>query len=473
VEAVPAVDRQHDRPAHREVDPVTGLRRLCGAGLGLAIVFVVWSSLVPWHFIVPTYLVDTVVGAFRHSLRVGIESKTDFAGNVLLFLPIGLFGAGVAAAGRYGTRRLAGLLLLVAGSVVLSVSIESLQALVPGRTTAVSDVAAQTIGMLGGLAVWLALEAEIERWAARTLWGRPRLSDVVLAVYAAGWVVARLTPWDIAADVHTLAYKARTGLIVVDPMRSPVLRAGLSGALVADLALAVPLGAFACLAGVRGGGRRGVLWALVVALFVTCGTGLAQVFVASRRADAVEILATVLGAVAGVLLTAAVVRRGDRAAGAWRRVALPAVGLAAALALYAGVCWFPFDFAYSHELVRSRLPMLDGVPFAHVLFHGSPRMFFDAGVAFVAAIPIGTLLGWRWPLASLAYPRFATGTAAVFAVAFFSAVEAGRLLLPSRPPDDTHILLALCGLWAGFRAVQPVRRAEPRIAELGRVDGGS
>lgn len=79
----------------------------------------------------------------------------DVLGNVLLFVPLGLAVAGAVGPGRSPTVRLAAAGGLGAG---LSVAIEGVQLLVPGRATDVDDVIFNALGALVGGAVLLVAE---------------------------------------------------------------------------------------------------------------------------------------------------------------------------------------------------------------------------------------------------------------------------------------------------------------------------
>lgn len=71
----------------------------------------------------------------------------DVLGNVVLFVPLGLALAGATGAGRPAGVRLATAGGLGAG---LSVTVEGIQLLVPGRATDVDDVIFNTLGALVG-----------------------------------------------------------------------------------------------------------------------------------------------------------------------------------------------------------------------------------------------------------------------------------------------------------------------------------
>lgn len=91
--------------------------------------------------------------AFRAALRGGPRQQEillyllyDVVGNVLLFVPVG-----VALAGLSRARHLGWLLLTTVGlAATLSISVELVQRLIPGRTTDIDDVIFNTLGALLG-----------------------------------------------------------------------------------------------------------------------------------------------------------------------------------------------------------------------------------------------------------------------------------------------------------------------------------
>lgn len=142
--------------------------RVIAACLALAgILFAAYVSFVPFHFAGNVTLHQAATALLRRRAWV-LGSRSNFVGNIILFLPVGF--AAAAAVFRRGTgwgRRAifgAGVLLL---SATASVSIESLQAFLPGRVPAVSDCVAQTIGTLTGIFVWTTVEPDVHAWWSR------------------------------------------------------------------------------------------------------------------------------------------------------------------------------------------------------------------------------------------------------------------------------------------------------------------
>ncbi len=69
-------------------------------------------------------------------------------------------------------------------------------------------------------------------------------------------------------------------------------------------------------------------------------------------------------------------------------------------------------------------------------------------------VPVGVFCGLAVAQLLKAYPRLVTLVALAGGVTCFFAVEAGQVLLPSRYPDTTDVVLAACGLWLGLTAVR-------------------
>ncbi|HYN05757.1 MAG TPA: VanZ family protein [Vicinamibacterales bacterium] len=441
------------------VDRPLDVRGWCAVLAALTAAFAAYISLVPFNFTRPPDA--TLVEAFRRSLEADLVSRSNFAGNVLLFGPLGFFGGGaVFNAAQRRPRHLLGAVALVALSITLSFSIEFLQVLVPGRTPSLADVTAQTAGMLAGLGAWLLVSGDILRWAERR--GSDRRRDALylgLMVFAAGRAMAMLLPLDVTLDLGLLAEKYRNGLIVLNPMGSPALSWDGLPARLADLAFSIPIGVLACLAGMPPGRRRHAGLALLLGWAFAGFVEAAQVFVVSRTADVVDWFVNATGIAAGVWLTTRFLpgRVGQAPApSSW----IPMGGLVVSLAFYVLYNWSPFDFRLSGELIGPRIPMIFGAPFYGYYQNPETKAVDDLLVKIALGVPIGMFLSWWISSSPAGCRRLAVATASVLTAIFFAVVEAGQILLPTRYPDNTDILLGLAGVLVGswvVRAFGPSR----------------
>jgi VanZ family protein len=432
------------------------LRVWCAALAALTAAFAAYISLVPFNFTRPPD--GSLAAAFHQLLEVGLVSRTNFAGNVVLFIPLGFFGAGVVVSpGQRHASRVVGVVALIVLSIALSFAIELLQIFVPGRTPSIADVTAQTMGLIAGMATWPLVSRDILGWAERRR--SERSYDALrigLLVFTAARALWMLLPLDVTLDLGNLAEKFRSGLIVLNPLRSTALSWDALPARLADFALSMPIGALACLWGMSPGRRRHAGLALLLGCLFVGLVEVAQIFVMSRTADVVEWFGNATGVAAGVWLALRLVPRqaGEKLASPMR---VPIAGLAASLALYVLYNWSPFDFQVSGDLIRQRLPMIFGVPFYGYYQNPELKAIDDLLVKIAIGVPIGVFLGWWISGSPAAYRRPLVAIASVLAVVFFVGVEAGQVLLPTRYPESTDILLGLAGVLLGSWAVRAFR----------------
>lgn len=175
-----------------------GLRWLSALYVGL----LAYGTLYPlrgWH-VPATALADL----FIRSLTAH-ASRADLLTNVLVYIPYGLLvGLGLYTARRYLPR----FCLIVASGLLLSLGLESLQALVPGRTPSLLDIGLNTLGTaLGaGLPPLLSEQSRLGRYLAdhRRRWfvARPT-TELGLAVLIL-WVLGQLSPLVPSIDLGNL-----------------------------------------------------------------------------------------------------------------------------------------------------------------------------------------------------------------------------------------------------------------------------
>ena len=178
----------------------------------------------------------------------------------------------------------------------------------------------------------------------------------------------------------------------------------------------------------------------------------------SRTADIVEWLVNATGVAAGVWLSYRLLPK--QAGETLPSTALvPIAGLAASLALYVVYNWSPFDFQVSRDLIRQRLPMIFGVPFYGYYQNPELKAIDDLLVKIAIGVPIGVFLGWWISGCPAAYRRAVVALASVLAMMFVAGVEAGQILLPTRYPESTDILLGLAGVLLGSWLVRTFRPA--------------
>ena len=465
MEAMSALAGESRRPACREVDSVTPgrpgdstisgqsrMRRWYALAAVLSAAFVVYGSFMPFDFRGPLTL-HTALATLRESLA-GPFSRSDFAANILLFLPVGFFGAATLVGPRSSVARwLTTSVTLLLVALALSVFVELAQVFLPERTASLYDVMAEEMGAVAGFVGWRVLCGEIANWTARWSVGdRGGLARGALALYTAARIGSILWPLDVTLDLGGLAHKFRSGGVVLNPLHSPTVSLdNLPAILLAGL-LALPTGVWLSVAGLGGRGRRASSIAIAFAAGLFFVVEAAQVFVLSCRADAAEFLVNLGGAAMGVLVASTFVRpvADDRRPLTSTSELGPLAGLAASLIFYAIYNWSPFDFTFSGDLVRSRIGNLVRVPFYGYYINPEFKALDDAVIKIAIAVPIGVFLALWMSRSASAYRRVVTVAALFLVAVFLSVVEAGQVILPSRYADDTDIILAFCGVVVGL-----------------------
>jgi VanZ family protein len=426
-----------------------------------------YVSLVPFGFVAPA---QPLTAAYAWQLMLADTngaSHVDLIANALMTFPFGLCATAAVADDRPRAWRwlLAGLAVLIV-SIVLSVTIETLQIFVPGRTPSLADIEAQTIGTGIGALAWFLMGREVLVLCSRLASGSRRSIDLVLAGYAAVQFFLLVEPFDVTVEPSDLAAKFHRGGIVIDPLRSPTLRWESLPSNIASLLLAAPLGFLAGTALRSRGVRR--WWPIAIAAgvaFYAAGE-FAQVLVQSRNADVVDVLVNVTGVLAGVLLLRLLrpdvsVRGTVERTGIWLTVAI-----VTAAAMYVAYNWSPFDFVFSGEQIRSRAGMLARVPFYAYYVNPEIKALRDACLKISLALPLGVLFQLRWRPEQTSAPRLVTAGWLMLTAFFFTGVEIGQMFLPSRFPDDSDILLGVFAVWLGLIGTRPFTRRS-----RGGVDG--
>jgi VanZ family protein len=212
---------------------------------------------------------------------------------------------------------------------------------------------------------------------------------------------------------------------------------------------------------------------LVTALFfVVEGV---QVLILSCRADAFEFIVNAAGGITGAWLASMTIRLPDerKALPTVRSGSLlPAIGLAAAVLFYAIYNWSPFNFDFSPAIIRDRIGDLTGTPFYGYYVNPQFKALADALTKISLGVPIGLFLQMWLAAQAMLYTRVASAAALFLTAIFLTVVEAGQVVLPTRYPDDTDIILAFIGVVFGMwlvRTISASRGHAPALPPPGRI----
>jgi glycopeptide antibiotics resistance protein len=424
--------------------------------------FAIYASVLPFRFRwVPLDFAIDHFSTLMTSPQPGRTSRTNFLANVLLFVPIGFGLAGAFLLDR--KRTLAAVCGTAGGTLALSLGVsllaEFLQEFVPGRVPTRSDVEAQAAGWAIGFAAWMVGGQWVSGWLreAQRQRGTDRLSTALLA-YAAVWGLVNLAPFDLTLDLGELAQRVRSGLITVVPF-SGTARPGSDQAwdMLATTLSAVPLGALGVLAWPLNGRHRTGVQAFAVGALLVCGVEMAQVFILSHAADITDAMFGLLGVGIGIGSGRALWRSRGRsrlepvASTRWPLAAV--CGWCLVLMIYH---WKPYDFHVSPAEIRDKLARLSLIPFVHYARGSDLNALNDLLVKLGLSVPLGVLMAL---VPRPSPPRLAGALWLAAAAGIFTIVEGGQLLLPTRSPDLSDILVGVIGTAAGLAVCAWVRRA--------------
>jgi VanZ family protein len=178
----------------------------CGLLLAGYVAFIIYGSLVPWTFHYVPFGTAWDLYISRLSTSLAITSRSNFAANILLFIPLTFLAMGTL--GRKNSRwvqgPMAAVFLVLAG--ILGGGIEYLQVYVPARTVSLNDVLAQLIGGAVGILFWFLLGRRLTQWAGR-LWREHVGEDTAvkfLLGYAAVFIAWKLFPLDLTISLHDI-----------------------------------------------------------------------------------------------------------------------------------------------------------------------------------------------------------------------------------------------------------------------------
>ena len=375
----------------------------------LCVVLVTHGSLYPWHFAWPA----SFGAGWDHMMnqRSWWTGLGDVAGNVVLFVPVGVLGWALLRPARLPMPLAAAWVIAV--GVAYAFALQVAQIFVPARDAAWSDVVWNTVGLLLGLLLATPLlRLHMPHWRAQQM--RLPLTFVLL------WLLLQWWPFVPRLDWQHIKDALKPLLLVPHWRTTTALDTALSLALVGSLLR--PL-------------QHRVRWLLLLPLAAAVGT-----LIVDRQ---VLSLSRCVGWLCGVLL-------------AWQAWRLP-LRTSAVLGASTALLWFTFDELRPFQFGES-LGVFHWLPFA-ALLEGSLRantlaltwQLFWLGIAMVLLHAIG-----------------ARSVTLAFALGFWAfLLELLQTLLPGRVADITPALLpwlwclALPLLQVSLRG--PVTKSMPRV----------
>lgn len=411
-------------------------------------VFIVYGTTIPFNFVHDRQTVFTHIEGLRANPFVTPEGRRrisgpDFTGNIALFLPFGLFG-------MWGLRRpespAARVVALGAASLILSVSVETLQLFTVDRTSSWTDVLANTSGGVVGAVAGMLLRTSAESaLAAATGAGFTEAATffpflVATAVMLAGaW-----EPFDVTLDVGSVIPKLRSFL------RDPLQTGGLADEGVSFLQHALFASTLVVWLSDVGVRSAAAIAAAVGSVLAAAAEG-GQLFIAARMPGLWDAGVGVAGALAGVPAGAAFLR--SRSSARWWGLVFVLTAIGVAMQQLS-----PFTPSAAPRPVQ-------WVPFLNYYTFTTSETVSHSAELLLGYFP----LGFAFATASRQRRRTRMIVTLTAALVIALPVEYFQQYIGDRYPDVTDIALSLAGAWLGaWGATRGRRMFDEQVALISR-----
>lgn len=425
-------------------------------GAAGVMLFIAYGSYVPFE--VQPREWDDATAAFQTALDrwVSPSSRSDFAANIALGIPLGFCLLGAVRVDRPGRWAAAGVGLLVAAACGLFAAVvEFGQLYFKERVCSGADITAQTLGGLIGAGAWVFAG----QWATDKL-RRACDTDAVrkttaplLVGYAVLLLVLQTLPLDLTASPYDIAHRLRDattwtplGELFDRPDADSEHDLKAVAAWCELFALYLPAGLL--LAGLSGRFRSPDGLFLVVGVGVLAGLVFeaCQILVESRHPSVTDVFVAAFGVTAGWAVARILTTRGVRK----RRGEVALLLGQAWAAVLAVVAWFPYQFYPG--VTGERLGAMSWLPLREAVKGPYLWAAEDLLAKFALFLPLGALVAWGLGGSGGVATRFkwVAAAVAVSVCGLVAAVlELGQAMLPARTVCPTDVLVAAAGGWVG------------------------
>lgn len=451
-------NRRGDRPRHTRSEDADYHRGVLLALFAFFAAIALFGSLVPFES--TSIELSTATARFRQlwASPFQLYSRTDTVANVLLFVPLGFFGAGAlgicwARPFQLAWRAAALLLACFAYSIVL----EFAQYWFPNRTPSHNDIAAQVVGTALGIGIWALVGRSTIRYLGLFFYSEgSKPIDVVLRAYAVVVLFCSVLPLDLTLSPASLYHKFRNGRILLLPFAGDPFASGHIGNTLSNILIFCTIGGLAAASrqeALRQTVLRSAIWGLVVGAAVE----FAQLFVVSRHSSTFAIVSSMLSAGVGGIaiwwlrsLGASKRSQGADRSRAWPYWLLTAVYSAILVTIYVA----PFSVLAEPARIAKRFQGIGRRPFSALFWSNELGAFESVLQKFLLFAPLGLIVGCGILQLSLS-PRVrrACKWAAVGGLAALAAgIEIMQVYFPPHVADMTDMIIVTCCAVMGLLA---------------------
>jgi VanZ family protein len=424
--------------------------------------FIVYGSLVPFDY--RPLEVGHAIASFRHIIAQPISAslRSDFAANVLLFIPQGFLWLGVVS---YRARRPWAILFVApvwAACILLSIFVEFAQLWFPPRTSSLNDIIAESIGALVGCVLWILIGVTVIAWLGSLIHAKSQQDRFqgVLLVYCVVFAAYSVMPLDLTISIHEIYRKYRDGKILVVPFAySYASPFELAFSTLRDVLVMAPVGAYSSICRLPNGRAiRGFGLSIALGMVYVVFLEATQLLVMSRYTDATDLVTGLVGVAIGSWLMR--LRHGipltsgpptvpsASSANIWMLAAAALAGL-----VVLGY-WYPFNFV-ADGATKARLERFVSPPLS-VIFWGSELNAVSQ--VFLKTVPFA-LVGVCLTMAT-AHMTKTSPARTVCRLGIWGAccglgvvIEIGQVFLPSHTANLTDVMLYGLGSLGGIAVV--------------------
>ena len=420
------------------------------------LLFVVYGSLIPFEYRAHSF--DEAAAKFSNIpyLALGIASRADWIANIVLYIPLSFLAClWLGGAGRIKAAHYVVLPVVLALMLAIATAVEFTQIFFAPRTVSINDLIAETLGGLGGIALWVFGRHWLLHLLQSFRQGGHQSMVAVLSAYGLFYLAQSLFPFDVVVSLDELKWKLSSDkyALLLAGDGASLFRA--LARLLGEVVAIMPLGVLAALAYRRWGksdkgSLRGVL---VFGVGLGVCLELAQFFMASGVSQGMSVLMRAGGLTLGALLGQGLRRWGVGFLARLIRQLTPLLCLPYILALAVLAGWFN-EAWYPLSLFTASLAEVRVMPFYYHYYSTEPEAMASLLANMTMYMPLG-LAVWAGGLqrakrASRSAGAVNTRKGAVRVTAVAAAglalfIELGKVLAPSKHPDFTNLLIAAVG----------------------------
>lgn len=437
--------------------------RLFGAALVIWLCGIIYGSFIPFHF--HPYSFAHALARFGHVpwLRLGEADRADWVANLLLYMPLSFFAAAAFLPRLSDAGRMGATVAIFVASVVIAVAVEFGQVYFPGRTVSLNDIMAESLGAGLGLTVWWWVGGRVGRAVEIVRERKSGLGRTLLTIYAVGYLVLSLYPYDFVASPSELEAKLTSGSVGL--VYASKARGGLVEGMVklaAEILAAAPLGMWLYLG--RAGTRvRGLGRVTLLGGILGCVIEGAQLFTVSGITQGLSVVTRAIGVGGGYYALTVFDRGGLERIRPWTHLTIklllfPYIAFILLVNSFHASHWLPWA-----EAIR-RLGHVHFMPFYYYYFTAETHAMFSFLAVAALYLPVGVAVwAWRWGANGTSGERFLIWVTVSVAGAAGVLGEAIKLFAAGKHPDPTDVLIAIAAAVVGYwvcRVVEDQGRAD-------------